>query len=150
MQFEDIGKHCTLCKRKDFLPFKCSGCSSYFCKDHIKPHICTQTNADTTVLIECPLCSQSFPASTTIDPNISWEQHYADSCVNAKLRCKQCNASMSEYKAFKCKYCANMFCGLHREKHMCDLPTSHEICPLCKKVFGCINDLIAHSSIHSK
>ena len=30
----DIGKHCSICNRIDFLPFYCKKCSSHFCKIH--------------------------------------------------------------------------------------------------------------------
>lgn len=30
----EVGRHCSVCKTLDFLPFRCSGCRAVFCKAH--------------------------------------------------------------------------------------------------------------------
>mmetsp|Transcript_30295 Transcript_30295/g.49381 ORF Transcript_30295/g.49381 Transcript_30295/m.49381 type:complete len:97 (+) Transcript_30295:109-399(+) len=43
MEFGRLGKHCIVCKTKDFLPFKCDHCGKIVCIAHReqKNHNCT-------------------------------------------------------------------------------------------------------------
>jgi predicted nucleic acid binding AN1-type Zn finger protein len=34
MEFPSLGKHCHFCNQMDFLPFKCTDCSYFFCSSH--------------------------------------------------------------------------------------------------------------------
>jgi len=44
MEFCDVGKHCKLCFRQDYLPFQCKYCREFYCLEHrmIRDHHCLQ------------------------------------------------------------------------------------------------------------
>lgn len=93
----DIGKHCDLkdCKRLDFLPFECDGCSGIFCLDHKgrTAHACSEVN----YVVE----------AKQID-------HPIYSCTY-----QECKAS--ELVPVKCELCTKQYCLSHRlpEDHEC-------------------------------
>lgn len=46
MEFCDLGKHCKLCFRQDYLPFQCKFCREFYCLEHrmIGDHNCPKYN----------------------------------------------------------------------------------------------------------
>ena len=38
MEFDHIGKRCSICKKQDYLPFDCHCCDKIYCKEHYKEH----------------------------------------------------------------------------------------------------------------
>lgn len=109
----DIGKHCGLkdCKRLDFLPFECDGCSGVFCLDHKgrTAHACSDVNyAKETEQIDHPVYSCCYQA---------------------------CKAT--ELVPVKCDLCRKQYCLSHRlpEDHECEsLPQRERDGPLQKKI----------------
>ena len=87
---DDIGKHCTfkLCKQKDYLPFQCTSCELYYCKEHAKPetHDCSPSKSEKKVLRE-------------------------KKCILD--RCAECNNV--EINPIICKECQYQFCVPHRD-----------------------------------
>ena len=146
MQFEDIGKHCTNCKRKDFLPFKCAACDKYYCTEHIKKHECVEATIPSKYFIECPMCYKLLTCEPVEDPNMVWELHHEIGCVESKTRCDTCGKLFSEFKTFKCTYCSKINCDSHRSTHKCE--SANEICPMCKKTFTNVEELIKHAEKH--
>ncbi|CAE8647500.1 unnamed protein product, partial [Polarella glacialis] len=76
--------HCNLptCNQLDFLPFKCDACKSTFCQDHFPyaSHSCRHANKDSAQVIICPLCTVPIRLKTGEDPNLTWENHFTQSC----------------------------------------------------------------------
>ena len=89
-----IGEHCHVahCNRLDFLPIKCSKCSSAFCKDHsgLTAH-------------NCPGLSHT--------PDVSAAAFAAK--VNA-FTCRLDDCRAKEIVEFVCEFCRLNFCKTHR------------------------------------
>jgi len=91
MEFSDLGKHCSDCKRQDFLPFYCKKCEKYYCSDHRTHHECAiQT-------VQTPVKKSSKKYKKKIE-----------------LKCNLCKKHLKSYLAFKCKNCKKTFCIEHR------------------------------------
>ncbi len=89
----DVGEHCSICNRIDFLPFTCSECKLFFCKDHFKSfeHKC--------IVIKQ---SSKFIKKSIIDNN----------------KCIECGKKLY---VTKCKDCNSITCMDHRfsDQHKC-------------------------------
>ncbi len=126
MEFPDLGAHCTLatCKRLDFLPVKCSGCSLVFCGEHFSPsaHSCT-TSSDARVPV-CPLCDRPIPIRHKGDaPDVAVSAHIDTDCQSdpAKQRrrvfdkrCAVNKCKKKEMVQLRCDQCGKNFCLSHR------------------------------------
>ena len=79
MEFEHLGKHCKMdfCNQKDFLPFLCDGCESYYCLEHRTPtiHQCTKGPGTGTSLVICPICGLGIRVRGEDDPNHAFHVH---------------------------------------------------------------------------
>ncbi|XP_055966768.1 AN1-type zinc finger protein 1 [Sorex fumeus] len=95
----DIGQHCQVahCRQKDFLPFKCDGCSGIFCLEHRSrsSHNCPEV----TIINEAP----------KPDTHTSYPCSFRD-CTEREL------------VPVTCPYCEKNFCLRHRHQsdHECE------------------------------
>merc|ERR1711964_47025 len=96
----DIGEHCSVCRRQDYLPFYCEDCKKYFCREH-RGHGCPNAG-DTNVL--------SVAEAKTRRASISKTQ-----C--AHRACSRHGSAVD----FHCKACGKTFCVNHRARsaHQC-------------------------------
>lgn len=72
MEFEDLGKHCELCRQKDILPFQCNCCQKYFCLQHItrEEHRCEKKDVNEHSVVVCPKCGQLIRLIPGVKPSI--------------------------------------------------------------------------------
>lgn len=130
MEFYHIGTHCALtqCKQRDFLPFKCDGCSLEYCLAHreYKSHDCKSAPQGVQVLT-CPICLKGIPFDSHQDANMLWQIHYTQNCKKeVKLACanKACKKLISEVNSITCNDCNKLVCLQHRfnDQHPCKDP----------------------------
>merc|ERR1711964_620203 len=97
----DIGKHCAVCKRQDFLPFHCDGCDQHFCKDHRTPES-----------HNCEACSEHTSHVQELKPNSLTSLK--------KCACGSCSTRGSQVD-YQCRHCKKEFCVTHRlpQTHSC-------------------------------
>jgi hypothetical protein len=102
MEFNDLGKHCSYCLQKDFLPVQCNYCKDYFCKIHYNycEHECESKNLqDLLVGVEvkakevkkrsrCSKCKRKFTSSNILvcgkcNQKVCYEHHltFDHSCI---------------------------------------------------------------------
>jgi len=97
MEFADLGKHCTYCKQKDFLPIKCEFCKNWYCKEHYiqDNHSCKE------------------PRPTRIKKHTKYK--------NKGPRCIKCRKRQDIHFYMTCKYCNKPTCVSHRfpDDHDC-------------------------------
>ncbi|XP_060055524.1 AN1-type zinc finger protein 1 isoform X3 [Erinaceus europaeus] len=95
----DIGQHCQVerCRRKDFLPFICDGCSGIFCLEH--------RSRD----------SHNCPEVTVVNERLT-----SDKPTSYPCSFKHC--SEKELVPVICPYCEKNFCLRHRHQsdHECE------------------------------
>lgn len=98
MELPHIGEVCVICRRNDYLPFKCSHCDKIVCIDHKTNH------GD-----ECPLNTDSFLA-----PEVS----NSDSLHS---RCDYCKKITLNLELVTCTFCEKNYCLSHRHQiqHSC-------------------------------
>jgi len=106
-----IGKHCTFCRRLDFLPFTCGQCNEVFCLDHraLFAHSCKETSS-------APGPDKP-PAKAPRDTKIYQTCHRDD--------CDQKISSAGELGTkprVTCPKCHRAFCLSHRLDHICTPP----------------------------
>ncbi|XP_015111093.1 AN1-type zinc finger protein 1-like [Diachasma alloeum] len=94
MEFPEVGTHCAIdsCKQDDFLPFKCTHCSSIFCKNHFN-----------VISHNCKACPE----------NIVLEPRKIQGFICSQELCK--SSSPVEMNCIECK---KHFCLAHRH-HGC-------------------------------
>mmetsp|Transcript_27682 Transcript_27682/g.38485 ORF Transcript_27682/g.38485 Transcript_27682/m.38485 type:complete len:190 (-) Transcript_27682:136-705(-) len=136
MDLTHVGKHCALkeCSQLDFLPFRCSHCSSSFCLEHRKPedHSCSKyTPPRPPVVTICKDCNRSITANGDDSMSSLLEKHYkAGECKKFKVtkpfRCTYLKPSgkvcrKREFDENICKHCSKNYCIKHRhaEEHEC-------------------------------
>ena len=139
MEFEHVGLHCSVCRRKDFLPVKCDRCLRHFCQpcigdDH---HRSLCQNRDMTSF-DCPVCGKSVKHDRAEDINEVWSLHYATSCSQSEVssgkgsaktaHCaySQCRKQLGPSNRFSCPRCRREVCLAHR------MPESHECSAIVK------------------
>ncbi|XP_057592483.1 AN1-type zinc finger protein 1 isoform X3 [Hippopotamus amphibius kiboko] len=95
----DIGQHCQVerCRRRDFLPFVCDGCSGIFCLEHRSRE------------------SHSCPEVTVVNERLKSDTHTSYPCSF-----KDC--AEREFMPVVCPYCEKNFCLRHRHQsdHECE------------------------------
>lgn len=103
MELPDIGQVCVICRRNDYLPFKCSHCEKIVCIDHRADHG-----------PECPLEKTSFQLDQS-NPSIS-----------LRAACDFCKRITLELELSKCDKCIGRHCLHHRHyvQHNC---CGHEV-----------------------
>ncbi|XP_063993500.1 AN1-type zinc finger protein 1-like [Diachasmimorpha longicaudata] len=94
MEFPRVGTHCAVesCKQDDFLPFKCTHCSTIFCKNHFN-----------TISHDCKSCPD----------NIVAEPRKFEGFICSQEECKSTSAV-----EMNCVECKKHFCLAHRH-HGC-------------------------------
>lgn len=92
MEFFDLGKHCCICKQRDYLPFQCDNCKKFYCNDHFHEHQ------------ECGVKKQNVKVE-----NIKKIDY---------IRCSLCKKE----SIVKCKGCKKDYCLDHRYEfeHSCN------------------------------
>eukprot|EP00121_Abeoforma_whisleri_P003550 Awhi_evm1s3188 len=118
----DIGSHCNLCKRNDYLPFKCDGCNLKFCMDHRRPkeHHCKNPTIINKVAQTCKSCTQILvvPISETGSKEDIMKKHVDSKCqlfIKTKkntARCQQEKCRKKDHSLFfrRCRNCKHNFC----------------------------------------
>lgn len=98
MELPDIGQVCVVCRRNDYLPFKCSHCEKIVCIDHRADHG-----------PECPLEKTSF------------NQDQNDPAVSLRASCDFCKKITLELELVRCEKCLRRHCLHHRHfvQHNC-------------------------------
>lgn len=96
MEFYNLGRHCSLCKAQDYLPFKCEHCNNWFCSNHR--------------LIEDHKCSK-YVSNSRYSDKVNHVK-FARNCEYKKCR---------EDQITQCKFCKKSFCLNHRfeQDHKC-------------------------------
>ncbi|KAJ9051802.1 hypothetical protein DSO57_1024124 [Entomophthora muscae] len=136
MELHHVGKNCSLliCKRLDFLPFKCVNCKEEFCEDHYQPasHQCQSPSPIVDVKVPvCPLCQAPVPVARGQDPNIKINEHIARGCLNeasSSTPANVCHAPNCKTKLSlvgqECNVCQLRYCLKHRfpDSHKCPGP----------------------------
>lgn len=104
MDFSSLGKHCSYCNQKDYLPFNCRYCPSelFFCKNHREPndHECKH------IPIQIP---------NPPKPEIKKKDKF--------IKCAVCKKKKRPFQIINCKHCKQVMCFQHR------FPSDHK----CKK-----------------
>ncbi|KAJ7383996.1 AN1-type zinc finger protein 1 [Desmophyllum pertusum] len=101
-EFPELGKHCDVqtCKRLDFLPFLCNGCSGTFCLEHRSKasHSCT--------------VGDQKDEENSAKPLITTEN---------RLECAFEECTSHELVPVICEHCHNNYCLRHRHQvdHQC-------------------------------
>ena len=116
MEFTDLGKHCSLCNRQDYLPFNCEKCKKYFCKEHWDLHDCDKKTIKYKN-IKCPLCYKKFILGENEDENIYISKHFDSSCSYFKEKCNFNKCKEYNY-LIECNICKKKYCIKHRH-HKC-------------------------------
>lgn len=102
MELPDIGQVCVICRRNDYLPFKCSHCEKIVCIDHRADHG-----------PDCPLEKSTFLADLN------------NPATSLRAACDFCRKITLELELSKCDKCNSRHCLHHRHyvQHNC---TKHE------------------------
>lgn len=106
MEFANLGKHCTYCSQKDFLPILCHHCNKYYCKNHM-----TQESH------ECPIKKEEKKRV-----NYTKYKKKGPKCIKCRKR-----QDIDFYH--ECKYCYKPTCMTHRfpDDHNCSKDMSKQI-----------------------
>lgn len=99
MELPHIGKNCEVCRRNDYLPFKCSHCDKIVCVDHKTDHG-----------TECILNKSHYEATP-------------DTLVGATIKqaCDYCKKITLKLELVECHHCKGFHCLYHRHQvqHEC-------------------------------
>lgn len=111
-----VGKHCSFCRRLDFLPFECSRCTAVYCLDHRSPqaHQCPKGEGRQAV---APKDSESLQAG-----RLARQICREDGCANRISATGEAGCKPGVI----CPKCTRLFCLSHRLTHNCVLPISQE------------------------
>jgi predicted nucleic acid binding AN1-type Zn finger protein len=114
MEFYDLGKNCSVCNKRDFLPFQCDLCGKTLCLDHrdYVSHDCPKYTSQKPT-IQCPLCQQNILVGQ--DANLAVERHIQRGCPKEIKTKKVCSLKgCDEFAMIDCKDCRSTFCLKHR------------------------------------
>ena len=112
MEFENLGKHCKICNVKDFLPFRCMYCDSYYCKEHRDKHNCVEAN---------PLSRQKISTQKMYSSKLERKSPLKKRNRMPRYKCSVEGCKTKEKFPVKCFRCNQNFCLKHRfqELHKC-------------------------------
>ncbi|ODM92148.1 AN1-type zinc finger protein 2B [Orchesella cincta] len=155
MEFPHLGKHCSEdhCRRLDFLPVKCDGCSKIFCGDHYSyvGHNCPAAYKKNVQVPACPLCNALIPGKADEVslychfrihgdlPDIRVSRHIdadckSDTAVTRRTkvynnRCSLKGCKQKELVPVLCDRCNLNYCLKHRhpQDHSCDNATGKAV-----------------------
>lgn len=97
MELPHIGQHCEICKRNDYLPFKCTHCDKIVCVDHKTDHG-----------PECLLDKSHFEATAeTLD---------SANTRGIKQACDYCRKITLKLELVECPHCKYHHCLYHRHQ----------------------------------
>lgn len=98
MELPDLGQVCVICRRNDYLPFKCSHCEKIVCIDHRADHG-----------EECPLEKKSF------------QHDQSNPTLSLRAACDFCKKITLALELVECGKCYNRHCLHHRHfvQHNC-------------------------------
>ncbi|OXA58747.1 AN1-type zinc finger protein 2A [Folsomia candida] len=144
MELPHLGTHCSEdnCRRLDFLPVKCDGCSKVFCGDHYSytGHNCPVAYKKNVQVPVCPLCNAPVPGNLNELPDIRVSQHIDNDCKSDAAigrrqkvytnRCTFKTCKKKEMIPILCDTCNLNFCLKHRH------PQDHECTKNCGKSLG--------------
>jgi hypothetical protein len=85
MEFSSLGKHCSydICNQQDYLPFKCTGCSNFYCLDHkeFDKHQCINKPKDKVLSDEdIKKRKVKFPYKCSVCPKRDVQEFMCDRC----------------------------------------------------------------------
>lgn len=95
MELPHIGLVCVICRRNDYLPFKCSHCDKTVCIDHKSNH-----GSD------CPLNKTNF----------EYDLHGVEQNSGLKQSCDYCRKITLKLELVECAYCKKLHCLYHRHQ----------------------------------
>lgn len=109
MELPHIGETCFVCRRNDYLPFRCNHCSRIVCVDHKADH------GD-----DCPLNAVSFSLS---------DKSPTTKIANFKKTCDFCKKTTLALELSTCSHCNQDFCLYHRHQvqHNCSQLATEKI-----------------------
>ena len=133
LAFPELGKHCSHknCHTLDFLPFKCAGCSSFFCLEHrtCESHSCPSLSIQVpSSSVQCPICNQHLPLEKGQSLDELVGAHISRGCppptqkVSTQVPTGRCNTCRKkELLPYRCTRCHKEHCGKHRhvDLHAC-------------------------------
>jgi AN1-type zinc finger protein 1 len=101
----NIGKHCKICKRKDYLPFECEHCNEWHCSEH-----------RSYLHHECSNAPHQKPTKPTIPDKIKITK------TKKSKKCIKCKEP--QIVPNKCTICNHTVCMMHRyrDQHRCIPP----------------------------
>ncbi|CAL8074736.1 unnamed protein product [Orchesella dallaii] len=139
MEFPHLGQHCseTQCRRLDFLPIKCDGCSKVYCGEHYSydGHSCPAAYKKNVQVPACPLCNALIPGKADELPDIRVSRHIdadckSDTAVSRRTkvfnnRCSLKGCKQKELVPVLCDRCNLNYCLKHRhpQDHSCATAT---------------------------
>ncbi|CAD8165783.1 unnamed protein product [Paramecium octaurelia] len=135
MNLDDQMERCDVeyCKRRDFLPFKCTLCNRKFCLEHkeLKEHECPFQFAERKAL-KCNQCNQVINYLSTQFEIDALKQHVCQKINIEKSKCPQCKITLNDLNKFYCTSCKRLVCLKHRMKdeHECDKYGKFNYCKL--------------------
>ena len=136
MEFLDkeIGAQCQVCRKQDFLPFRCKGCKKMLCLEHRSPtlHDCAGLNITDATSMDCVVCGRSIVYDKNKSPDEVWEKHFATECTKVaavkdkgKEKCpvQLCRNMLGPSNSYKCGKCLKTVCLTHRnpDDHECHM-----------------------------
>ena len=95
MEFSNLGKHCEICNKQDYLPFEYKCCNKFYCLEHRNLHVC-----------------KNIENSENIVKTIKKKKQY---------KCKECHEKYNKLLLKKCTKCEYKFCYKHIKEcnHSC-------------------------------
>lgn len=106
MELPQLGNHCEVCKRNDYIFFKCAYCNKLVCIEHKESHP------------DCPINQLSFEPSALHE--LSSERQEIESLKDA---CEFCKCLVLRVELVKCEHCSSSFCLSHRHRHLHKCPS---------------------------
>lgn len=104
MELPELGAHCQVCNRNDYLPFKCTYCSKMVCLEHKSNHF------------DCPINKQTFDSSSNLNSNNTLPE-------SLKEVCQVCKSPFLKVELVLCNHCSKNYCLSHRHQHQHDCPS---------------------------
>lgn len=98
MELPQVGEHCQVCNRNDYLPFKCAYCNKLVCINHKTNHS------------DCPINQITFNDSAE-------SNSLGTSSEVLKDACHYCRLSFLKLELVNCSYCSGNYCLTHRHQH---------------------------------
>ena len=119
MEFDHIGKRCSICNVLDLCPTKCDKCKEFFCQEHIKESAHNCHIKDKVIeFIKCPMCNKTLRIKNNANETVSC--HLDNNCIKIHPH-KYCSIKNCKKSNFTtCNKCKKGYCINHMRLHRCD------------------------------